>query len=185
VTSPIELAASYFDPVAERHGLQRSSMSGWRVVYRRGEFFLYVWFDYRGAEFGVNVGRGPDDQPERKFDLSEILQMRGVVPQMGISAFKEDNQRIVLEELARLTTENAADFMAGDEVAFAQGAEYKRRQEEERDLASLLDEARRRAFQAALAGNHSGVVAALEPVEGNLSKLDLWRLQHARKRSGH
>jgi len=183
-SSATQLAAIYFDPIAERHGLRRKSLNASCVEYRRGAVFLEVWFDYRGSEFSVVVGRDQVLRERQQLYLSEILDWRRVTPSIGSFAYAEANQRIVLQELARLTDENAGALLAGDDRAFASAFVHQRQMRDASSLAWTLEDARKRADKAWRAKDHARVIAALAPVEEHLSTADIKRLEYCRKRQG-
>lgn len=179
-----ELAASYFDPLAERRGLRRKSLNASCVEYRRGGVFLEVWFNYRGAEFSVIIGRDQVFGTRQQLQLFEILDWRRVTPNIGCAAYDEANMRIVLPELARLTDENAGELLAGNAAAFADAIAHSRLMMDASALTWAQQDARKNSDKAWRAKDFAGVIAALEPLEEHLSAAELKRLEYCRKQQG-
>lgn len=176
-----ELAASYFDPIAARHGLIRTSLRRQNVEYRRDAVALAVSFSDRDSEFMVVIKRDVKGGAPERLDLSEVLHWRGVTPSIGNFAHAEANQRIVLQELARLTDENARDLLAGDVRAFASAFAHQRQMRDASSLVWTQEDARKRADRAWRAKDYAGVIAALAPIEEHLSAAERARLQYCRK----
>ena len=76
----VELAHKFFDPLANRNGLQCMISSESLVRYESNKIFLQIRIDAkRSYEVGVELGQLvlSKTQSERPFNLAEILRLSG------------------------------------------------------------------------------------------------------------
>jgi hypothetical protein len=173
-----------FDPVAQRFGLSCTSSTEWGVRYENEAVFLVVHFDNgRSYELGVELGKNNLAKKERPFSLAEVLRLRGVADaNSATGSMISDVARLrdALIRLASLTERHASDFLAGNELSFAQVARLRDRESDAYVLERNLRLARAKSETAWASGNYQGVVEALAPLEQHLSPAEKKRLDYSK-----
>jgi hypothetical protein len=174
-----------FDAIANEFGLSAVDENEWRVRYADSKTFMNVNYDNgRSHELGVEIGRVSSS--ERPFSLGEILRSVGNRSAIadGLLASDFASMRNVLVRLAELTREYAAEYLCGNDIAYARLARLR----EQEGVAYALDRDLRQANVEADEGwtkkDFVRVVRALEPFQQYLSDTMLRRLEYARRKLG-
>jgi hypothetical protein len=178
-------ARRQFDLLAQQFGLSCVTANEREVRYESDAVFLCVNFDNaRSYELGIEVGKKRPAQPERPFSLAEVLRLRGVSDAASIDGIVvRDAARLrnALARLATLVVQHASDFLAGNDLSFAQVARLREKESLAYALERDLRTARARAEAAWADRDYQAVVKALAPLESHLSPAEKKRLDYSRK----
>ena len=175
-----------FDALARQYEMKCLPSTDREVRYENDNVFMTINFDNgRSYELGVEVGRRKLAQPERPFSLAEILRLRNVADAASIDGIMISDMNLLadaLTRLARLTSQHAADFLAGSELSFAQVAKLRQRESDAYALKGALREAMTKSEGAWMKQDYQTVVESLEPLEQHLSPAERKRLSYSRRR---
>jgi hypothetical protein len=178
-------ARRQFDPVAQQFGLACVVASEREVRYESDAVFLCINFDNaRSFELGIEVGKKNLTQPERPFSLPEVLRLRGVPYAASIDGIMASDAARLHDALARLAIlvmQHAPDFLAGNDLSFAQVAKLREKESLAYALERDIRSARARAETAWMRKDYMAVVVTLEPLEVRLSPAEKMRLDYSRK----
>lgn len=178
-------ARRVFDPLADRFGMHYVSGSEWQLRYENDAAFLSIHFDnHRSYEIGVETGQLATQRPERPFNLSEVLRLRGVSSESDIDGFQVKNQTeldTALMRLARLTSTFASDFLRGNPRAFCELGKLRDLECQEYAKARDLRVARITAEQAWAESNYAKFIEICAPRISQLTNSEKKKLEYARK----
>ncbi len=171
-----------FDPIAKQFDLVCTVSSERNLRYENNEVFLLINYDDSWSyELGIEIGKTGIRCPP--FSLSEILRLRGVQDAAFVARLMiSDKTQLpnILSRLAKLTHDNASDFLKGDVVSFAKLEIFRHKECFEFELASRLRHMRMVVDAAWLVRDYRTIVRSFEPLEAYLSEAEKKKLEYSR-----
>ncbi|MDG2332927.1 MAG: hypothetical protein P8Q97_01765 [Myxococcota bacterium] len=156
-----------------------------RVRFDSGRVFVQVVYDATRS-FEVTVEMGQPDCEGPPYNFAEFLRAFAVADHLELSAVQAADvvvARKFVERFAEVLQRHGTAVMRGDEEGFRKLQAQRNSDCNAYERERRLERGTSVAERAWNDGDYGGVVAALTPVEGDLSAAQRKKLELARKRS--